>query len=129
MYGTECWPVKKVFEQRMKVTEMCMLRWMRGNIMMKRIRNHEFREKLGVPPLSAKMRENRLRWFGHVQRKKHDSPLRRIECIIVEGKRSRGRPRRTWEEQIKSDMHELHIFKDLTNDRSNWRRLIHILDY
>ena len=27
---------------------------------------YEFREKLGVAPLSAKMRENRLRWFGHV---------------------------------------------------------------
>ena len=68
-----------------------------GNTMMDRIRNQEFREKLGVAPLSAKMRENRLRWFGHVQRKTHDAPVRRIECIIVEGKRSRGRPRRTWE--------------------------------
>ena len=31
-----------------------------------RIRNQEFRERLGVPPLSAKMRENMLRWFRHV---------------------------------------------------------------
>ena len=119
LYGIECCPVKKVFEQRMEVTEMRMLRWMCGNTMMDRIRNQEFREKLGVAPLSAKMRENRLRWFGHVQRKTHDAPVRRIECIIVEGKRSRGRPRRTWEEQIKSDIHELHISKDLTSDRGS----------
>ena len=85
LYVTECWPVKKVFEQRMKVIEMRMLRWMCGNTMMDRIRNQEFREKLGVAPLYAKMRENRLRWFGHVQRKTHDAPVRRIECIIVEG--------------------------------------------
>ena len=57
---------------------------MRGKTMMDRIRNHEFREKLGVALLSAKMRENRLRWFGHVQRKTHDAPVRKIECIIVE---------------------------------------------
>ena len=92
LYGTEYWPVKKVFEQRMEVTEMRMLRRMSGNTMMDRIRNQEFMEKL---PVSAKMRENRLRWFGHVQKKIHDAPVRRIECIIVEGKISRGRPRRT----------------------------------
>ena len=28
LYGTKCWPIKKVFEQRMKVIEMSMLRWM-----------------------------------------------------------------------------------------------------
>ena len=55
MYGTKCFPVKKVFEQRMKVTEMRMLRWMYGNTIMDRIRNQEFRKKLGVAPLSAKM--------------------------------------------------------------------------
>ncbi|CAO2837605.1 unnamed protein product [Amaranthus hypochondriacus] len=95
---------------------------------MDRIRNQEFREKLGVAPLSAKMWENRLRWFGHVQRKTHDAPGRRIDCIIVEDKRSRGRPRRTWEEHIKSDLHELHLTKDLTRDRGSWWRLIHVLD-
>ena len=100
LYGTECKPVMKVFEQRMEVTEMCMLRWMYGNTMMDRIRNQEFREKLGVAPLSAKMREKRLRWFGHVQRKTHDALIRRIEYIIVEGKRSRGRLRRTWENRL-----------------------------
>ena len=129
LYGTECWPVKKVFEQRMKVIETRMLRWMCGKTMMDRIRNQDFMEKLGVTPLSVKMRENRLRWFGHVQRKTHDAPVRSIECIIVEGKRSRGRPRRMWEEQIKSDLHKLPLFKDLTRDRAYRRRLIHVLDY
>ena len=66
LYGTECWPVKKVFEQRMDVTEMHILRWMCGNTMMNRIRNQKFKEKLRVALLSAKTRENRLRWFGHV---------------------------------------------------------------
>ena len=28
LYGTECWPVKKIFEHKMEVTEMRMLRWM-----------------------------------------------------------------------------------------------------
>ena len=94
-----------------------------------KIRNQKFREKLGVAPISAKMLENRLRWFGHVQRKTFDAPVRRIETIIVEGKKDRGRPRRTWEDQIKIDLHELHLSKDLTRDMVSWRRLIHVLDF
>ena len=76
-----------------------MLRWMCGHTMIDRIRNQEFREKFDVAPISAKTLENRLKWFGHVQRKTYDALVRNIESIIVEGKKSRGRPRRTWEER------------------------------
>ena len=95
LFGIECWHVKKIYEQKMDVVEMRMLRWMCGNTKMDRIKNQEFREKLGVALLSAKMRENRLRWFGHVQRKTFDFSVRRIENIIVEGNISRKRPKKT----------------------------------
>ena len=106
LYGSECWPIKKIHEQKMEVAEMRMLRWMCGNTIMNRIKNKEFREKLGVAPLFEKMRENRLRWFEHVQRKTLDSPVRRIESIIVEGKRNRGKRKKTWVEKIKNDLSE-----------------------
>ena len=108
---------------------MRMLRWMCGHTLMDRIRNQEFRDKLGVALISRKMRENRLRWFGHVQKKTFIAPVRRVESIIVEGKRSRGRPRRTWDEQIKVDLHELNLSEGLTRDRGSWRRHIHVLYY
>ena len=112
----------------MEVIEIRMLRWMYGNTLMDRIRNQEFRNKLGVASISAKMCENRLRWFGHVKRKTFDVPVRRIISIIVEGERSRGKPRRTWDKQIKVDLHELHLSVDLSRDRVSWRRLIHALN-
>ena len=56
----------------MEVTEMRMLRWMCGRTLMDRIRNQEFRDKLGVAPIFEKMRENRLGWFRHVRRKTFD---------------------------------------------------------
>ena len=43
MYRTECWPVKNVFEQRMDVTEMRMLRWMCGHTKVDRIRTRSLR--------------------------------------------------------------------------------------
>ena len=63
------------------------------------------------------MRKNRLRWFGHMQRKTIDALVRGIESIIVEGKRGLERPKRTWEGQIKCDLHELHLSKDLTKNK------------
>ncbi|XP_057548245.1 uncharacterized protein LOC130826695 [Amaranthus tricolor] len=106
-----------------------MLRWMCGHTLRDKIRNQKFREKLGFAHSSAKIRENRLKWFGHVQRNTFDAPVGRIESNIVEGKRGRGRPRRNWEEHIKIDLHELHLSKNLTRDRGSWRRLIHVLDF
>ncbi|XP_057543859.1 uncharacterized protein LOC130823249 [Amaranthus tricolor] len=85
LYRTECWPVKKIFEHKMEVTKMRMLNWMCGYTLMDRIRNQEFRVRLGVSPISEKMREHRLRWFGHMQRKTFDTPVRSVESIIVEG--------------------------------------------
>ena len=107
---------------------MRMLRRMCGNTMMDRIRNQEFKEKLRVAPLSADAGEQ-VEMVWACAEKAHDAPVRRIKCIIVEGKTSRGRPRRTWEKHIRSDLHELHLSKDLTRDRGSWRLLIRVLDY
>ena len=65
--------------------------WMCGNTMMDRIKNIKFREKLRVAPKFVKMCENRLRWFGQVQRNTFDAPVRRNKNIIMDGKRSQGR--------------------------------------
>ena len=106
-----------------------MLRWMCGHTLMDRIRNQEFRDKLGVAPILEKMRERRLRWFGHVKRTTFDALVRRVESFIVEGKRSRGRPRKIWDEQIRMDLRELNLSEDMARDRSSWRRHIQVLDF
>ncbi|XP_050508941.1 uncharacterized protein LOC126886137 [Diabrotica virgifera virgifera] len=83
MYGTECWAVKKKEEQRMHVVEMRMLRWMSGVTKKDKIRNEYIRGSLGVAPIDAKMREHRLRWFGHVQRRDVNHPIRRIAEVQI----------------------------------------------
>ncbi|KAL8244808.1 hypothetical protein R6Q59_011066 [Mikania micrantha] len=97
-------------------------RWMCGHTRLDRIRNEVFRERLLVANISDKVREGRLRWFGHVRRRRQSAPVRRIELLTVEGKRGRGRPRLTWEEQIRHDLAALHLSEDMIYDRSQWRR-------
>ncbi|CAN6561755.1 unnamed protein product [Malus baccata var. baccata] len=89
----------------MGVAEMRMLRWMCGLMRKDKIRNEDIRGKVGVAEIEGKMRENRLRWVGHVQRRPTDAPVRRCDYgTKVQGRRGRGRPRKTLEETIRKDI-------------------------
>ncbi|VDO78014.1 unnamed protein product [Heligmosomoides polygyrus] len=84
-----CWSATKEVETRLSVMETKMLRWTAGVTRMDRIRNDAIRQKFGVVPIADKMREARLRWYGHVLRGKEDS-VRKIRLELeVSGKRPR----------------------------------------
>ncbi|VDO63923.1 unnamed protein product [Heligmosomoides polygyrus] len=84
--------------------ETKMLRWTAGVTRMDRIRNDAIRQKFGVAPIADKMREARLRWYGHVLRGKEDS-VRKIGLELeVAGKRPRGRPKQRWSDTLHKDM-------------------------
>ncbi|XP_071727660.1 uncharacterized protein [Rutidosis leptorrhynchoides] len=81
-------------ERRMEVAEMRMLRWTCGKTMLDMIPNSVFRENLEPRSISDKLREGRLRWFGHVRRRPLTAPVRRVEALTIDGVRRRGRPTR-----------------------------------
>ncbi|KAL6545049.1 hypothetical protein OROHE_009956 [Orobanche hederae] len=85
LYGSECWVMKKSLESKLEVAEMRMLRWSCGRTLLDKIPNGVFRYALEVAPISAKAREGRLRWFGHVRRRQASAPVRRVESLLVLG--------------------------------------------
>ncbi|KAG5581780.1 hypothetical protein H5410_052407, partial [Solanum commersonii] len=115
LYGAECWPVKNAHVQKMHVADMRMLRWMCGHTRSDKIRNEVIREKVGVASVVDKLREARLRWFGHVKRRGADA-LRR----------GRGRPKKYWGEVIRQDLAQLHLTEDMNLDRKEWRSRIKV---
>lgn len=72
MYGTECWPTRKADTQKLHVAEMNMLRWPGGVTCLDKVRNEYIRGSFKVADISLKLRENRLRWYGHVMRRDED---------------------------------------------------------
>uniref|UniRef100_A0A1S4CVR1 Uncharacterized protein n=1 Tax=Nicotiana tabacum TaxID=4097 RepID=A0A1S4CVR1_TOBAC len=84
LYGAECWPVKNSHLQKMRVAEMRMLRWMCGYTRRDRIKNKAIRDRVGVASVENKMWESRLRWFGHVKRRRIDAPVMRCERLAME---------------------------------------------
>ncbi|GJV91301.1 hypothetical protein Tco_1539114 [Tanacetum coccineum] len=79
LYGSECWPITKALANRMEVADA---------------------------KVDSVMREGQLRWFGHVRRRPQSAPVRRVEALVVDGMRRRGRPKLRWEDRVKLDMKE-----------------------
>ncbi|GJR89388.1 hypothetical protein Tco_0213399 [Tanacetum coccineum] len=110
----------------MEVAEMRMLRWTCGKTILDMILNGAFQRNLQVATIVNKMREGRLRWFGHVKRRPQSAPVRRVESITVDGVRRRSRPKLRWEDILKTDLKELLLSEDMTSDRNSWRTRIRV---
>ena len=106
-----------------------MLRWMCGYSRIDRIRNVVIRDLVEVAPIDDKLRKSRLRCFGHVKRRSVDVPVRRCERInISEGRRGRGRPKKSLDEVIGEDLKVADLTVDMAQDRKLWRDRIKIVD-
>ena len=78
--------------------------------------NTELRKSLGIKDIDEVMMQSRLRWMDHVLRKDKDDWVRRSMEMVIEGKRSVGRPRMTWVKAVESDMRVKGLMRDDTED-------------
>ncbi|KAK3522301.1 hypothetical protein QTP86_001943 [Hemibagrus guttatus] len=69
LYGLETVSLRKRQESELEVAELKMLRFSLGVTRLDRIKNEYIRGTAHVGRLGDKVREARLRWFGHVQRR------------------------------------------------------------
>ena len=77
-----------------------MIRWMCGMTLKDGKTSEELRERLGVVSVSKRVRQNKLRWFGHVERKDEDDWVSACRDFSVAGEKGRGRGRNTWKECV-----------------------------
>ena len=121
------WAVGKKEEELTSRTKMRMLRWILG-VSRREKRNEEIRKKCGVANIVGKMREARLRWFGHMMRRDEEEAVSIIRELGVEGERGRERPRRKWEDCIRKDVEMMGLKGEDVWDRSIWRHAIRVAD-
>ena len=73
-----------------------------------------------MPNIVRGIKSRRLRWSGHVARME--------EGRSASGKRPLGRPRRTWEDNIRMNLEEIDInagnWVDSAQDMNYWRALV-----
>ena len=124
VYGLERVAVTKKQVEKMGVVEIKMLRFAMGVTRKDKIRNEHIRSTAKVERLGMKMREGRLRWYGHVMRRDQEYVGRKMMEMELPGKRSRGRPKRRFLDVVKKDMGEVGAKKMDVKDRKMWRMMI-----
>ena len=121
LYGLETVALTNRQEAEMEVAELKMLRFSLGVTRMDKIRNEYIRGTAQVRRFGEKIREARLRWYGHVLRKDDGCTGRRMLRMELPGNSKRGRPKRRFMDVVKEDMAEVEVTEADTEDRSNWR--------
>ena len=121
VYASETWAVKEEDEHKLERNENAMIRWMCGVSLRDKIPTVELRARLGIEGVLELVRRGRLRWFGHVERKASDDWVSACRGLEVDGARGRGRPKKTWQECVNSDLKMLGLDRGLAQDRTGWR--------
>ncbi|KAK3563366.1 hypothetical protein QTP86_021842, partial [Hemibagrus guttatus] len=124
LYGLETVSLRKRQESELEVAELKMLRFSLGVTRLDRIRNEYIRGTAHVGRLGDKVRETRLRWFGHVQRRESEYIGRRMLDMELPSRRQRGRPKRRYMDGINEDMKLVGASVDDAEDRDRWREMI-----
>ena len=123
-YGTETWAMKKANLQSLERTERMMVRWMCGVSLKDRELNVDLYSLLGVQSVDEVVRHDKLRWFGHVERKCGDDWVSACKNVVVAGVRFEGRGRKTWYECVKEDLKVLGLLAEWTVFRDMWSGFI-----
>ena len=74
------------------------------------------------------IKSRRMRWAGHVARVGEERGVNRVLVGKLEGRKTLGRPRRRWVDNIRMDLQEVGcVYMDwigLAQDRDRWRTLL-----
>ena len=120
LHGSETWSTKIEDIRKIQRSEIRMLRWMTGVSLNERKSNECVRSMLAIDDIAEVMRQNRLRWFGHVERRDELCWIKRIETLQVDGDGVKGRPRKRWREVLKEDMRKKGASGHISSSRQSF---------
>jgi hypothetical protein len=94
----------------------------------RKLHNYELHDLYSSPNIVRVIKSRRMRWARHVARMGEMRDVYRVLVGRPEGKTSRGRSRRRWEDNIKMDLREIGIdggkWIQLAQDRVHWRAFV-----
>jgi hypothetical protein len=92
-----------------------------------KVHNQMIQMALNVKPLQSQIQQMQLRWFGHVVRMPESWYPRMAWEARYEGRRTRGRPRTKWQDNIQNALLEKGVdwrqARSQAQDRKIWHAL------
>ena len=106
----------------MEVAELKMVRWALGVARKDKIKNEYVRGTVKIAKLGEKLRNARLRWYGHVKRRKENYVGKTMMEMAVPGRRKReGQEESRWIWQEKT-WKELELRKETKSTGSSGKK-------
>jgi len=97
----------------------------------RKLHHEELNDLYSSPNIVRVIKSRRMRWAGHMARVCERRGVYRIFVGKPEGKRPLGRPRRSWEDNIKMDLQEVGCggmdWIELAQDWDRWRALVNVI--
>jgi hypothetical protein len=129
LYGCETWSLTLVEEYRLRFSENKMLKIfgpkMEEDGSWRKLHSDELHNLHYSPNILRLIKSRRMRWAGHVTRMGDGRNVHRDLVGRPECKRSLGRPRHIWEDNIRLDLREIGVDGEnwirLAQDRVQWR--------
>jgi hypothetical protein len=94
----------------------------------RKLHSGELHNLYSSPDVIRQIKSRRMRWAGHVERMGEGRNVYRVLVGKPEAKRPLGRPRRRWEDGIKTDLREIGWggveWIHLVQDRDRWRAVV-----
>lgn len=121
-YGAECWVMNQKVQNKITATEMEYLRRSCRLSRLDKVPNVEIRRRIGNEKnLLEYIEEKRLLWYGHVRRSDETRWINRVTNWSPIGRRKRGRPRKTWRDEVDQAMEKRGLQDGEWEDRNLWR--------
>ena len=125
LYGAETWTVTQDEMRKLKTFHMGCIRDILGFTLWDRRRNEDLLKEADEQPMEKRMKEMRLRWFGHLQRMPDHWPQKQLLKFRPKGKKRRpGGTQQRWVDLISRDLQGLDDWQSDCQDRKKWRQLI-----
>ena len=122
LYGSETWCLRENEMAILRRTERAMVRVLCGAKLMEKKITEDLMEMLGLKETAVQMAKgNGVRWYGYVLRRDDEHVLRKALEFYVRGKRKRGRPKKTWKNQVEKGSKSLGLEKKDAMNRARWR--------
>jgi hypothetical protein len=129
-YASETWVLKETIIQKLLVFERRILRRIFGPTkenQVWRIKTNKILDKLSKHKnIVNYIKAQRLSWFGHVQRMPITRTVKKIFNWNPLTKRSQGRPKYRWEDNIKQGVSQMKVkyWIACIQDRGKWKDIV-----
>ena len=121
-YGSEVWDVSQKNKKKLLSTEMDFLRRSCRVSRFEHIRNNVIRERMDLEKsIIESIDKKQLTWFGHVKRMEENRWPKKILEWDPPERRKRGRPRRSWRDNVQEAMDARQLNEDTCFDRKIWK--------